>query len=247
MQDRRVSDLEKTKNKMQVYIAFVLNHTLRFRTMESFYFYLLYFENEKMNLTELNGNLLPPHIEFIESMTKEYCEQLSQAISLENQKKPHMLEKSPEKIFTDSKDHGFVWLHQEGKLVWYFGLMNSGEFVDESVYEAGSLYIHENYRNQGLAKVLMKSLLETYKKNSIFLITNVPSVKHLSLTIWMLLEDKDWINKELLWIIEWGGVLLEDDDIFINQGLVSELSVYDFCKFYKNYLKIQEFRPWYIR
>ena len=148
------------------------------------------------------------------------CSIIATAINEENKKKPHMIAISAEDLLENARKHGgLIARTPANDLIWFVKLtLLSPEF---DIYEWGSLMVLPEYRGKGVWEVLIHSIVEKYRQQSLLAVTTEiqvirASVKHVYEQVELL-----WANipEQLRTIIEWPQSLLEDDRVFINHRL----------------------------
>lgn len=162
-------------------------------------------------------------LHFIDQMTDQYAEDISALIADENKRKQHMLHKTAEEILSDSRKNGFFALKDDTNqsIVGYFGLMwyDHHNIQNQKIYERWSLIVRPECRGKWLGNILRTLLLEKYKNQAIFSVTNVPLVIKHNILAKENLIIQDNLDQRLKSIIEEGGPLLSDDVIFTNNTL----------------------------
>lgn len=154
-------------------------------------------------------------------ITKSDAFEVSKFIKNENKKSPHMLEKTPDEIYTSANYNWWIKLTYDWKIIWFMWL-----YKFSNLYELWSLCIWEEFRNLWLWPITQKILMDTFIKLPIFLVTNVDKVKHISEKSWMYnINISDLPNSILLLIEEWWK-LLSDDEFYFNKELFINQSFY---------------------
>ncbi len=88
----------------------------------------------------------------------------------------HMLEYTAEELFHEISIGSYSGIKDNDMLIWCIKLtpVQKNWLI---VFERGSLFIHKDYRNQGLWKHLVESILNDNKTLPIYSVTNVEAVK----------------------------------------------------------------------
>lgn len=144
---------------------------------------------------------------------------ISQGISDENKKSPHMMNVSPEYLKQSVETYGGSALYVQGELAGFIKLIHLGN----DIFEWGSLFVLEIFRGQKLSKILISHILETHKTKAMICVTNVEQVKRVCKELEQIEIVRSSISKEILLLIENGQPLLNDDHIFGNEAFCKML------------------------
>lgn len=149
---------------------------------------------------------------------------ISEWITEENKKSPHMIQDTPQSILECVHRYGWIVAKTiEWRLAGFIKLSSLDE--DMQIYEGWSLFVMPIYRGRWIGEILMKSLVEKYRHLSLLSVTNVPAVIHInsehSEQLEIVCTD---IPRRLMKIIEWPQALLSDDKVFVNHTLHARIT-----------------------
>ena len=129
-----------------------------------------------------------------------------------------MLEYTAEELFHEITSGSCCGIKDYDMLIWFIKLtpIQKDWLI---VFERGSLFIHKEYRNKGLWKHLVETMLNDNKTLPIYSVTNVEAVKKINKSLGQHEYTAADIPKQILDIIETAGKLLENDVIYSNELL----------------------------
>ncbi len=145
--------------------------------------------------------------------TFQDCTVISNGITEENKKSPHMMPVTAESLYEWSKLKTAYGIYIEGILVWFIKVMP----LWNNIYEWWSLFVLEQYRGQWLSNQLIEHILSAHNDKALLCVTNVLQVKQACKKFKQTEVYRNKIKGDVLNLIESGQALLIDDHVFWNQ------------------------------
>jgi hypothetical protein len=151
-------------------------------------------------------------------LTLEECKTIAWWIQEENiLHGKHMLEKTPEELFSHSKNWCCI-IKKNNEPIWCVFLMPV-EHWWITLYEWWSLFVKPEYRGQNISYFLTQKMLDNCVNLPLYAITNVPAVKKNNKKLDQHEYTKDIIPKEILSVLEVPWELLDNDVVYCNELL----------------------------
>lgn len=145
--------------------------------------------------------------------TLEECTIISNGISEENKKSPHMMPVTAESLYEFSKIQAAYVLYVENTLAGFIKIMPLGD----GVYEWWSLFVLESHRGIWLSNQLIQHILTKHHDKALLCVTNVPQVQKVCATLEQAEIKRGDMHQWILEIIEAWQALLKNDHVFWNQ------------------------------